>query len=537
MSVYEGFKPEASSPTTSRFPWCCAPFPFLRRKSDTQCEFYFASKEQATNRQEVSWLKVTSVNEKHAIGVIDEQPDSQMRPVLRPAATADLASDLYKSPRKSFGSNRMSFSNRKRFRSDASSCRPLISAPSEFRHLSSGSFPTSLPNHSWAQPVQPATPSTTTFQPLQLSMDTLSHHMSPILPSFEFPRAAPSPPSAPSPPPAYVSDDSDRGHQLLRQRSYSSLSFHIPRKRTLDSVTSAALREIPATNTPPIPPRSRARTHSSTDVDHIRERVASAMIEMEMLQKEIDDVIERQSLYESSRPSTAHSMTRTVHGKLAHRTLFEDKDYANSRLLELEPMPSIPALPPSAPSFAERLNVDGDRDSRPHTAPIKASSTKHAAKRTGLAPAVKRTSASSQTQNVPPPPLPLVLRPPLRKKKSFSRVSTWLFPDPSHRRDMSVDSVTNVPRPVTNRDGFYQCVEDGEVVGNFSYGSLNSLSTFRSDEDDEEVTRPNQRITTPTRMSLEATPVIRQDGPAMESCWTFGKNSTELGMTTVGMAM
>lgn len=82
------------------------------------------------------------------------------------------------------------------------------------------------------------------------------------------------------------------------------------------------------------------------------------------------------------------------------------------------------------------------------------------------------------------PPLPLILRPPLRKKKSFSRVSDWLFPDDmdkdishaaaptgptsgaalgpplasfaAHKRQLSLDSVTNAPRALTDRDGFYQ---------------------------------------------------------------------------------
>lgn len=85
------------------------------------------------------------------------------------------------------------------------------------------------------------------------------------------------------------------------------------------------------------------------------------------------------------------------------------------------------------------------------------------------------------------PPLPLILRPPLRKKKSFSRVSDWLFPADmdknttnhppttgggscggggsgtarlasfaAHKRGLSIDSVTNAPRALTDRDGFYQ---------------------------------------------------------------------------------
>jgi hypothetical protein len=51
-------------------------------------------------------------------------------------------------------------------------------------------------------------------------------------------------------------------------------------------------------------------------METIKERVASAMNEVEQLQRKINDIIERQSLYTASRPSTAHSMARTIPGKL-----------------------------------------------------------------------------------------------------------------------------------------------------------------------------------------------------------------------------
>ena len=63
------------------------------------------------------------------------------------------------------------------------------------------------------------------------------------------------------------------------------------------------------------------------------------MIEKEKLQAEINSLVERQSIYISSRPSTAYGL--------------------------IEPMPSIPALPADGPSFAERLS----HDDRPRTAP------------------------------------------------------------------------------------------------------------------------------------------------------------------------
>lgn len=64
------------------------------------------------------------------------------------------------------------------------------------------------------------------------------------------------------------------------------------------------------------------------------------------------------------------------------------------------------------------------------------------------------------------PPLPPVLRPPLRKKKSFSgrRVSRWLFPGTEGEGQGVVvgGSVTNAPRPVRGGEGFYQSVSSSE---------------------------------------------------------------------------
>lgn len=100
------------------------------------------------------------------------------------------------------------------------------------------------------------------------------------------------------------------------------------------------------------------------------------------------------------------------------------------------------------------------------------------------------------------PPLPLILRPPLRKKKSFSRVSSWLFPagvearEPStppmqHRRDVSSDSITNAPRQLTDRDGFYQTLPPSAVFSGrrSSFDSMSDVtrsgthSVYSTDED------------------------------------------------------
>ncbi|EFX03021.1 hypothetical protein CMQ_2950 [Grosmannia clavigera kw1407] len=295
------------------------------------------------------------------------------------------------------------------------------------------------------------------------------------------------------------------------------------------------------TETPPpptIPPRSRLRSYSSPAVESMVERIAGAMIEMEKLQADIDSVVERQSLYANSRPSTVCRQ-------------------------DFEPMPSIPATPSAAPSFAERLSTERPKTAPPRnstpispiteegrstqpsivpaplyllsrrtemvtptnvspkTPPMAQSQTSRSSELSMLSAASVVSAATAATKakaaasawtgsringrpiDVPlAPPLPLVLRPPLRKKKSFSRVSNWLFPGDSghnnashqqmHKRGMSFDSVTNLPRPVTDKDGYYQCVLpptlDGRTYDRTSMDTaltVDTLSTWTTERENE----------------------------------------------------
>lgn len=212
-----------------------------------------------------------------------------------------------KPSRKSFGSSRTSFSTRSRFWSDASSRRLQISAPTDFRHVSTSSlhFPV-VAGRQTPTPPRPVRPvRSSSFRPLELSLS--NDEISPILPHIGIRD------HVPSPPPAYVRDSREDHHYLNRQRSYTSLSFHIPRKYAAEDTPERAAEDIP----PIIPPKSqnRARAYTAPEVETIKERVASAMIEMERLQQQIDNVIERQSLYSASRPSSSHSMARTMPGE------------------------------------------------------------------------------------------------------------------------------------------------------------------------------------------------------------------------------
>ncbi|KAF4466186.1 hypothetical protein FALBO_6967 [Fusarium albosuccineum] len=486
-------------------------------------------------------LLMGQVDEKHSYQypVIYDQPLEHPRPVAMPGmemeTDMELGRDrshhdhnvLGKAPRGIVTPKRKRFWSFTSSSAASTSRRPPISAPSDFRHIYSASpqFPeipgpeAPEPTPSRASNLRPAKQLPhRPYRPLELSIYQSDNRVSPILPHF-------SPPPAPSSDysSACVSDQSDcplgvGKLPLEHQKSFSDslMSFHFPRRQALESSPSTTQDDdvIP----PLIPPKARARSRAFTspDVDKIKERVASAMLEVEKLQKQIDDVIERQSLYTASRPSTPHSMAQTMP--------------------ELEPMPSIPALPPAAPSFAQRLNADIDR---PHTAPIR--TPPHTPVRVALNPPRRaRTPGEPSTptgtpprvrrNDVPlPPPLPLVLRPPLRKKKSFSRVSSWLFPGAQqHSRNLSFDSVTNAPRPIKGNEGFYQVSLGGTSERRRSTDSVDTISTWESDDEDR---------TVPTTCSLGSTPAMPQDEPLISRFATFGRSNPRPNRTSVGVAI
>lgn len=211
-------------------------------------------------------------------------------------------------------------------------------------------------------------------------------------------------------------------------------------------------------------------------------------------------------------------------------------------------MPSIPALPAAGPSFAERLSID-----RPRTAPPKSFTPGLGAEGpiqevpdifdTSQLPTQQQqqryTSRPSDRmlERQLAPPLPLVLRPPLRKKKSFSRVSNWLFPADGaehHQRGMSFDSVTNAPLPVTESDGFYTCMAPARRT---SFDTMSS--TYSWDTQAEERTQP-------TTMSITDSPITKQETrqttpnstPWVGRTATFGRvaNDTRPRPQSVGVA-
>lgn len=506
---------------------------------------------------------------------IYDQPSHYPRPVAVPQMASNRLNKLEKSPRPNAGPKRRRFLNL-----SSSSRRPIISAPSHFRHITTASpqfdfhepEPQPEPQPEQNADLRPARQlPRRAFRPLELSIHQADKQPSPLLPHFGVPSELPVPAPVYDPtqtrrrsrsdsaPPKTPEDQlekppvrelgspfspirglkrpadstptsslnqvekasdipSTESRSLEHQRSFSSMSFHFPRK-TLTGTTDSSPYTVQDEEIPPlIPPRARnrARAQTSPDVEAIKARVASAMLEVERLQQQIDTAIERQSLYANSRPSTPHSMARTIP--------------------DMEPMPSIPALPPAAPSFAERLNSEIDR---PRTAPIKSHISAHRRANTaGDAPASPHTppprpkpkakAKAKRPESPLQPPLPLVLRPPLRKKKSFSRVSNWLFPGAEHNRDVSFDSVTNLPRPVTGKDGYYQCVSLGETGGRRqSNDTVGTVSTWETNDDQ----------TFPSTWSPSSTAVTKAEEPLISRSATFGRNDRIPRRMSVGIAV
>ncbi|KAL2024543.1 hypothetical protein VTK56DRAFT_7586 [Thermocarpiscus australiensis] len=381
-------------------------------------------------------------------------------------------------------------------RSTSSSRRWKISGPTDFRHVHSESLPFALPTRR-ERPLS--------FRPIELSIYQPHNRLSPILPHLTCDDDI-----ITAPPRVYTANssrwDGSSGTTLTNERSYSTMSFHIPRRhgRQESSISDASM------SPPRIPPKSRARAYTAPNPEKIVERIASALVEKERLQAEINSIIERQSIYMSSRPNSRPSTGYDMRG--------------------LEPMPSIPALPAAAPSFAERLSVDG----RPRTAPSRTSHVTVQEKTLELAAAAHTPqtpdSGSAEKEDEPSldrplaPPLPLILRPPLRKKKSFSRVSNWLFhpgdrPEAGGGGDSAADDsspttygyVTTSPRPVKASDGFYQCVAPPEGLPRTSMETSSSVYTWETGEDEEEA----KTVATTTawsspraKQSKQTTPVV-----------------------------
>lgn len=410
-----------------------------------------------------------------------------------PLASRELA------PKKWYGSGREgSLSVRSRLlprpSTSSSSRRPQISAPTDFRHVGSGAIqfsayeqppppppvprqPPSAPSHSPPAEPQVRQRRPRSFRPLELSIYLPHNRLSSLLPHFEYA----SPPV--TPPNRLLSYDnhSDGNQSVTHSRSASSLSFHIPRKPcNTGSVFDSPGSDVIARPSPARVRADPAPLDEAPAMDDLIERVATAMLERDELQGRIKNAIERQSVYFDSRPSSAGgrrpSPTRSAQ---SHNTASK-----------MEPMPDIPALPPNAPSFSQRLSSDRPSAAQPNPLaqnPYRLGTQSDEPPAAGSDASLPGTGASGRAL---PPPLPLKLRPPLRKKKSFSRVSSWLgLPAEQTRRDSlkSLATVTSRPMPTYINDGFYEVANTARLGP--SHDSDDSASGW-SEEDIEVQTLP-----------------------------------------------
>ncbi|KAE9363064.1 hypothetical protein N431DRAFT_564699 [Stipitochalara longipes BDJ] len=435
--------------------------------------------------------------------------------------------------------------------------RPRIGAPTDFRHI----------DHAMPRRKE-------VFRPLELSIYMPENQLSPILPHFgqiddmSFPRddmkELPYPPAS-----------------LSLSRSDSQMSFRIPRKPLRsssrassewtaqfkprpESLSTNELLAVLEHDLPRAPPPARLRSYTEPPA---YERVKSALhekFELEQRLKDIEEVIEeRKSVYFNSRP-TSRALSRPT-------SVYSEAQEPMPPPPPPQTLPSVPT-PPIAPSFATRVTLP-HADMRPRTAPGP-SKTVHIPSRltpfTEASAAFTTPSPSSSfvssrppsrpehvTALPPPPPLPLVLQsphPPLRKKKSFSgKVSGWLFPS-EHSRNISLESVTNTPKPVTSREGFYQCID----LSSHSQMRRNSMDTVTTTvstiESNSELEAPR---TVETSWSPESSPgreraekelgvgveiralsmdSKREESVELSRVRTFGEKEVEVTQQTWGMS-
>lgn len=178
--------------------------------------------------------------------------------------------------------------------------RPQISTPFNFQHTGSGAvdFGRSDPNLPRSAPPIP-------FRRLELSIYEPENQVSPLLPYFADDQAI----RAVTPPQPCLTRDvfDDDDSTLAHSRSYSSLSFHIPRRPVGGDGASLLTMSNFGDSPPRIPPRARTRqrAYTSPSVEAIVERIASALIERDLLVDEIESIKERQSIC-LSRPSTSY---------------------------------------------------------------------------------------------------------------------------------------------------------------------------------------------------------------------------------------
>ncbi len=370
----------------------------------------------------------------------------------------------------SHASTRTSFSIRRKLNTynpynPQSTRRPTIGNPTDSVHLDQGLPP----------------PRRRSFRPLELSIYMPGNNLSPLLPdaeNFGLERELQRPP-------------------MVHTRSESAMSmFTIPRKAVGTTSRQLSLstthRLIGSANTTP-ESMTEEFHHTSPVVAHpLRPRPSSGNLKMSdvlgavKVEKALPKRPEVARLRANTMPVLTEQVERVktaisekaaldrqlaeLESQIAERTSL----YSRSRPGSIDPSgaPQLPEpreVPPPLPrKNTPKIGVKGDEEMvRPKTAPSRP--TVHIPHRSkSFDEAHSAFSSLSSASPAPPPPLPLFLPcqatapKKMRKRKSFSRVASWLFPGSAvqqHTREQSMDSVTNDPKPLSKGQGFYQCVD------------------------------------------------------------------------------
>lgn len=233
-----------------------------------------------------------------------------------------------KNTRKSFRAIRASFTRRDQSRSDGTSRRPLISAPSDFRHVRSGSHESNIKTsafgaHLVSRPVG-RTPGVSVTQRNHARSSEHDTHwpyqrISPTIPHFELHKIAMS-----TPDPAYRAERSEQTDAWSRQRGYSSKSGQ-PGRITL---TYDDVSRLPAES------KYRDRAGTAIKADVIRDRRATGVVKSDKIQGQMEDAIEQRWFYDSSCSSASYLVAPTMPGmcypyafSLATYCLFKIQDF------------------------------------------------------------------------------------------------------------------------------------------------------------------------------------------------------------------
>jgi hypothetical protein len=313
------------------------------------------------------------------------------------------------------------------------------------------------------------------------------------------------------------------------------------------SLDSQELNAALEATLPQAPPAARLRANTMPVLHEQFERVKSIIQEREELERrlrEVDDLIsERQSVYMKSRATSIYAessgmpffLISSLQSFCPIFTIISLKTFqtVNLSLTSTEPMPDFSTSALCNRPIRTLSSKPSIPLSRPKTAPSRP--TVHIPVRAkSFDEASSAFTAPAQKSATTPllPPLPLVLpRPPLRKKKSFSRVSSWLFPgkgEGEHARNISIDSITNTPKPVTSREGFYKCVDTGMASYSPEEEARNAWS--RESEREKDLYERNmhsrqESVSTVETMTMTASTL---DGPG----YRWGAAGTETDMSS-----